>query len=73
MKPGRVSTTPKERVAQDSVERLGRAEARHRELSAKAEDLRRRGYLSAAEQNELTDVKKQKLRVKDEIALLRGR
>lgn len=66
------ATTVGDRLAQASAERLARAEARHRQLDARLAELRRRAYLSPAEQLELAQVKKQKLRAKDEVSALRA-
>lgn len=52
-------------------DRLNRVEARHRELDERLEQLRRRAYLTPKEQLELAEIKKQKLRAKDEIVALR--
>ena len=50
--------------------RLRKAEARHRELDARLQELGRRAYLTPPEQRELTEIKKHKLRAKDEMAAL---
>ena len=52
-------------------ERLSLIEARHRELDARLRELGRHAYLTPSEQVEATDIKKQKLRAKDEIVTLR--
>lgn len=57
--------------APPSEDRLRLAEARHRELDARLRELGRRAYLTPSEQLEATDLKKHKLRAKDEIAILR--
>jgi uncharacterized protein YdcH (DUF465 family) len=46
-------------------------EARHRELDAKLRELGRRPYLTPSEQMEATDLKKHKLKAKDEMMSLR--
>lgn len=53
-------------------ERLSRAEERHRELDLRVKELDRRAYLTPKEQLEIAELKKQKLKAKDEIALLRN-
>jgi uncharacterized protein YdcH (DUF465 family) len=50
---------------------LHRAEARHRELDQRLKDLGRRAYLTPSEQLEITELKKQRLLVKDEVSTLR--
>jgi uncharacterized protein YdcH (DUF465 family) len=73
MKLNDVAPTAEDTLAQaGSMERLERAEARHRQLDARLTELRRRAYLSPAEQRELVEVKKQKLRAKDEVSALRA-
>mgnify|MGYP001293059242 CR=1 FL=1 len=57
--------------APPSEDRLRLAEARHRELDARLSELRRRAYLTPTEQLEAIDLKKHKLRTKDEIVILR--
>lgn len=52
-------------------DRLTRVEARHRELDERLEQLRRRAHLTPKEQREIAELKKHKLRAKDEIAALR--
>ncbi|HSN97637.1 MAG TPA: DUF465 domain-containing protein [Candidatus Nanopelagicales bacterium] len=52
-------------------DRLGVAEARHRELDIRLKELARRPYLTPAEQLEAAELKKKKLLAKDEIATLR--
>ncbi len=54
-----------------AVTRLSLAEARHRELDARLRELGRRSYLTPSEQVEATQIKKHKLRAKDEIVSLR--
>lgn len=51
--------------------RLTVVEARHRELDARLQELGRRAYLTPPEQREVAEIKKQKLRAKDEITALR--
>ena len=48
--------------------RLRVVEAKHRVLDERVAALGRRGYLTGDEQRELTDLKRQKLRAKDEIS-----
>ncbi len=53
---------------------LDSMEAHHRELEERVRELGRRPYLTPKEQLELAEIKKHKLRAKDEItALRRGR
>jgi uncharacterized protein YdcH (DUF465 family) len=52
-------------------DRLNRVEAHHRELDERLEQLRRRAHLTPKEQIELAEIKKHKLKAKDEIAALR--
>jgi len=51
--------------------RLSMAESRHRELDARLRELGRHAYLTPTEQREITALKKQKLRAKDEMADIR--
>ena len=51
-------------------ERLSLAQARHRELDAQLREFGRRAYLTPNEQREVTDIKKLKLKTKDEIAMI---
>lgn len=51
--------------------RLNVAESRHRELDARLKELGRHAYLTPAEQREIAELKKQKLRAKDEMVALR--
>ncbi len=51
--------------------RLSMVEARHRELDERLKELGRRAYLTPREQIEIAELKKHKLRAKDEIAALR--
>jgi len=53
------------------AERLSLAETRHRELSKRLDELGRRAFLTPAEQLEVAELKKHKLKVKDEIHALR--
>jgi uncharacterized protein YdcH (DUF465 family) len=52
-------------------ERLSRVEARHRELEERLRELGRRQHLTPHEQVEIAEIKKHKLKAKDEIAALR--
>lgn len=52
-------------------DRLNRVEARHRELDERLKELGRRPHLTPKEQVEIAEIKKHKLKVKDEIAALR--
>ena len=52
-------------------QRLSVIEARHRELDARLKELGRHSYLTPPEQREAAEIKKHKLRAKDEIVLLR--
>jgi len=52
-------------------DRLSRVEARHRELDERLRELGRRAHLTPKEQVEIAEIKKHKLRAKDEIAALR--
>ncbi len=52
-------------------DRLKLAESQHRTLDARIQELARRAYLTPAEQLEVADLKKQKLKLKDEIHALR--
>lgn len=69
MKQGISSPRSPDRSSVD--ERISYAEARHRELDARLKELGRQAYLTPAEQVEAADLKKQKLRAKDEIDALR--
>jgi len=51
--------------------RLSMAEARHRELEQRLKDLGRNPHPTPVEQREIAELKKHKLRVKDEVAALR--
>jgi uncharacterized protein YdcH (DUF465 family) len=51
--------------------RLSLVEARHRELEARLRELGRRSYLTPNEQREISEIKKYKLKAKDEIVALR--
>jgi uncharacterized protein YdcH (DUF465 family) len=53
------------------ADRLSAAEAQHRTLDTRIQELARRAYLTPAEQLEVADLKKQKLKLKDEIHALR--
>ncbi|MFT3768318.1 MAG: DUF465 domain-containing protein [Minicystis sp.] len=50
---------------------LSRMEAHHRELDERLEQLSRRAHLTPKEQLEIAEIKKHKLKAKDEIAALR--
>lgn len=52
-------------------DRLSRIEARHRELDERTSELGRRAFLTPKEQLELVEIKKHKLKVKDELDALR--
>jgi len=54
------------------TDRLSAAETLHRTLDARIQELARRAYLTPAEQVEVADLKKQKLKLKDEIQALRA-
>ncbi len=47
------------------------AEARHRELDVRLKELGRQAYLTPAEKREITELKKRKLKAKDELDALR--
>jgi len=50
---------------------LSSIEAQHRQLEERVEELGRRPFLTPREQLELAEIKKHKLRAKDEITALR--
>jgi hypothetical protein len=50
---------------------LSSIEAQHRKLDERLQELGRRPYLSPREQVEVAEIKKHKLRAKDEMAALR--
>jgi uncharacterized protein YdcH (DUF465 family) len=52
-------------------DRLNQAEARHRALDDRLKELGRRAFLTPGERLEVAELKKQKLKAKDEIAELR--
>jgi uncharacterized protein YdcH (DUF465 family) len=52
-------------------ERISMIEARHRELDARLRELGRHAFLTPSEQLEAVQIKKHKLKAKDEIAALR--
>jgi len=58
--------------ADSGVERLSAAESMHRTLDGRLQELARRVYLTPSEQVEVADLKKQKLKLKDEIQALRA-
>ena len=53
------------------TDRLSAAETLHRTLDTRIQELAGRGYLTPDEQVEVADLKKQKLKLKDEIQTLR--
>jgi uncharacterized protein YdcH (DUF465 family) len=57
--------------ADSGTDRLSAAATLHRALDARIQELARRAYLTPAEQVEVADLKKQKLKLKDEIQALR--
>ncbi|HRI69464.1 MAG TPA: DUF465 domain-containing protein [Polyangium sp.] len=52
--------------------RLSAAETLHRTLDSRIQELARRSYLTPNEQIEVADLKKQKLKLKDEIQAMRA-
>ena len=52
--------------------RVHELEQRHRTLDQEVSRLERRAYLTPIEQRHVTDLKKQKLRTKDLLFMLRG-
>jgi uncharacterized protein YdcH (DUF465 family) len=62
----------REQVSDGSLTRLSVIEARHRELDERLKELGRHAYLTPTEQREITELKKHKLRAKDELFALRG-
>ncbi len=52
--------------------RLSAAETLHRTLDSRIQELARRAYLTPNEQIEVADLKKQKLKLKDEIQAMRA-
>jgi uncharacterized protein YdcH (DUF465 family) len=54
------------------ADRLSAAESLHKTLDTRLQELARRAHLTPSEQLELADIKKQKLKLKDEIHALRG-
>ena len=52
-------------------ERLRAMEAHHRELDERLKELGRRSFLTPNEQLEISEIKKHKLRAKDEMVALR--
>jgi uncharacterized protein YdcH (DUF465 family) len=52
-------------------QRLAELERHHRELDYQVSRLERRAYLTPTEQHVVSNLKKEKLRAKDEIALLK--
>ena len=62
----------KQTVSLRGVEqRLTSVEAKHRQLDERLRELGRRPFLTPKEQLEVTEIKKHKLRAKDEITALR--
>ena len=70
MKQGIISS-PRESNLFNVRERLNLAEARHRQLDARLRELGRHAFLTPSEQLEASEIKKHKLRAKDEIDTLR--
>jgi uncharacterized protein YdcH (DUF465 family) len=66
-----LSSIDTERSLRSGNDRLSLMEARHRELDARLSELGRHLYLTPNEQREAAELKKLKLRAKDEIASLR--
>jgi len=64
--------SPREQLSEASLTRLSMIEARHRELDERLKQLGRHAYLTPTEQREITELKKHKLRAKDEMVALRG-
>jgi uncharacterized protein YdcH (DUF465 family) len=54
-------------------ERLVDADSRHRQLDVRLKELGRRAYLTPTEQLEASELKKLKLRAKDELTTLRSK
>ena len=54
-------------------ERLVDVESRHRQLDVRLKELGRRAYLTPTEQLEASELKKLKLRAKDELTTLRSK
>ena len=52
-------------------QRLSLVEAHHRQLEARLKELDRRPYLTPNEQREVSEIKKHKLKAKDEMFALR--
>lgn len=52
-------------------ERIRRMEVRHKELDIRIDELAKRAILTPTEQREVSELKKQKLATKDQIAALR--
>lgn len=59
------------RGIESGADRLSQVEARHRALDARLKDLARHAYLTQEEQLEIAELKKQKLKAKDELFDLR--
>jgi uncharacterized protein YdcH (DUF465 family) len=60
------------RAGNPERDRLSLAEARHKALESRLKELDRRVYLTPSERIEVSEIKKHKLRAKDEIATLRN-
>jgi uncharacterized protein YdcH (DUF465 family) len=73
--PSEVSTMKQFGTLRDDAgaDRLSRVQAHHQELDSRLKELGRRPYLTPREEREVIELKKYKLRAKDEIASLRGR
>jgi uncharacterized protein YdcH (DUF465 family) len=69
MKQGLFSSRPQS--LHNVQERISLVEARHRELDARLKELGRHAYLTPSEQLEASQLKKHKLKAKDEITALR--
>lgn len=67
-----VEGRPKPQMSHKGVERLSAAESLHKTLESRLKELGRRVYLTPSEQVEVADLKKQKLKLKDEIHALRA-
>ncbi len=58
--------------ADSGTDRLSAAETLHRTLDARIQELAQSSYLTPTEQIEVAELKKQKLKLKDEIQALRN-
>lgn len=63
--------SPRESMSEASLTRLSAVEARHRELDDRLKELGRHAYLTPTEQREISELKKHKLKIKDELFALR--